>query len=66
MNSKFITSCHAFKGSILTILKILLDSFGIGKKILKDWKSVHMEVKILQAFLLRRRRSTPNKESLRK
>ena len=51
---------------IHAILEILPDSFGIGKKILKDWKSVHMEVKILQAFLLRRRRSTPNKESLRK
>ena len=51
---------------IHVVLEILPDSFWIGKKILKDWKSVHMEVKILQAFLLRRRRSTPNKESLRK
>ena len=48
------------------VLEILPNSFGIGKKILKDLKSVHMEVKVLQAFLLRRRRSTPNKESLRK
>ena len=50
---------------IKVILEILLDSFGMGKKILKEWKGVHMEVKVLQALLPRRRR-TPNKESLRK
>ena len=36
---------------IHVILEILLDSFGMGKKILKEWKSVHMEVKVLQALL---------------
>ena len=51
---------------IQVILEILPDSFGMGKKILKEEKSVHMEVKVLQAFLLRRRRITPNKESSRK
>ena len=29
------------------ILEILPDSFGMGKKILKEWTSVHMEVKVL-------------------
>ena len=51
---------------IQVILEILLDSFGMGKKILKEWIGVHMEVKVLQAFLLRRRRTTPNKENSRK
>ena len=32
---------------IHVILKILLDSFGMGKKILKEWKGVHIEVKVL-------------------
>ena len=32
---------------IHVILEILLDSFRIGKKILKEWKVVHMEVKVL-------------------
>ena len=36
---------------IHVILEILLDSFGMGKKILKEWKGVHMEVKVLQALL---------------
>ena len=31
---------------IHVILEILLDSFGIGKKILKEWKGFHMEVKV--------------------
>ena len=52
---------------IQVILKILPDSFRMGKKILKDWKGVDMEVKVLQALLPRRRkRITPNKESSRK
>ena len=66
MNSKFITSCHDFKGSILTILEILLDSFGMGKKILKEWKGVHVEVKVFLSFLPRRGRTTTNKEKSRK
>ena len=53
------------------ILEILPDSFGMGKKIFKEWKGVHMEVKVLKALLprrkrKRRRRRTPNKESSRK
>ena len=32
---------------IQVILEILPDSFGMGKKILKEWTSVHMEVKVL-------------------
>ena len=32
---------------IQVILEILPDSFGMGKKILKEEKSVHMEVKVL-------------------
>ena len=36
---------------IHVILEILLDSFRMGKKILKEWKGVHMEVKVLQALL---------------
>ena len=51
---------------IPVILEILPDSFGIDKKILKESKDVHMEVKALQALLLRRRRITLNKESSRK
>ena len=51
---------------IQVILEILLDSFGIGKKILKEWKGVHMEAKVLQALLLKRRTITLNKESSRK
>ena len=51
---------------IHVILEILLDSFGMGKKILKEWKGVHMEVKVLQALLPRRRTTTPNKECSRK
>ena len=47
---------------IHVILEILLDSFRMGKKILKEWKGVHMEVKVL----LPRRRTTPNKECSRK
>ena len=37
-----------------------------NKKIVKEWKSVHMEVKVLQALLPRRRITTSNKESSRK
>ena len=51
---------------IHVILKILLDYFGTNKKILKEWKGVHMEVKLIQALLPKRRRRTPNKESSRK
>ena len=51
---------------IHVILEILPKSFEMGKKILKDWKGVHMEVKVLQALLPRRRTTTPNKESSRK
>ena len=51
---------------IHVILEILSYSFGMGKKILKEWKGVHMEVKVLQALLPRRKRTTPNKESSRK
>ena len=53
---------------IQVILEILPDSFQMGKKILKEWKGVHMEAKVLQALLPRRRRKrrTPNKESSRK
>ena len=29
------------------ILEILPDSFRMGKKILKEWAGVHMEVKVL-------------------
>ena len=49
-------------------LEILSNSFGMSKKILKEWKGVHMEAKVLQALLPRRRRKrrTPNKESSRK
>ena len=32
---------------IQVILEILLDPFGMGKKILKEWKGVHIEVKVL-------------------
>ena len=32
---------------IHVILEILPDSFRIGKKILKKWKGVHIEVKVL-------------------
>ena len=32
---------------IHVILESLLDSFGIGKKILIEWKSVHTKVKVL-------------------
>ena len=32
---------------IQVILEILLDSFRMGKKILKEWAGVHMEVKVL-------------------
>ena len=32
MNSKFITSCHVFKGSVLTVAKIdFLTFFGLGQ-----------------------------------
>ena len=48
---------------IHVILEILPKSFEMGKKILKDWKGVHMEVKVLQALLPRRTTTTPNKES---
>ena len=51
---------------IRVILEILLDSFRMGKKILKEWNGVHMEVKVLQALLPRRRIIIPNKESSRK
>ena len=37
----------------------------MGKRILKDWKDVHMGVKVLKVILLRRRMTTPNKESSR-
>ena len=47
---------------IQDILEILPDSFRIGKKILKE----HMEFKVLQPFIPRRRRRTPNKGSSRK
>ena len=53
------TKIHVF-------LEIILDSFGMGKKILNKWKDVHMEDKVLQALLPRRRTTPPNKESLRK
>ena len=32
---------------IHVILNILPNSFGMGKKILKEWKGVHIEVKVL-------------------
>ena len=32
---------------IQVILEILPDPFGMGKKILKEWKGVHIEVKVL-------------------
>ena len=51
---------------IHVILEILLDFFGMGKEILKEWKGVHMKVKVLQVLFPRRRRRTPNKESSRK
>ena len=35
------------KTRIQVILEILLDPFGMGKKILKEWKGVHIEVKVL-------------------
>ena len=41
-------------------------SISKNKKILKEWKSVHMEVKVLQALLPRRRITISNKESSRK
>ena len=50
---------------IHVILEILPNSFRMSKKILKEWKGVHTEVKVLQAFLPRRR-TNPNKESSRK
>ena len=48
------------------ILETLSISFGMVKGILKEHKSVHMRVKVIQALLLRIRRTTPNKESLGK
>ena len=39
---------------ILMILENLSYSFGMGKRILKDWKDVHMGVKVLKVILLRR------------
>ena len=51
---------------IHVVLVILTDPFGMGKKILKEWKGVHIKVKVLQALLLRRRTTTPNKENSRK
>ena len=51
---------------IHVILEILPDSFEMGKKILKEWKGVYMEVKVLHTLLPRKRTTTPNKESSRK
>ena len=51
---------------IHVILEILPNSFRMSKKILKEWKGVHTEVKVLQALLPRRKRTNPNKESSRK
>ena len=51
---------------IHVILAILPDSFQIGKKILEEWKGVHIKFKVLQTLLLRRRATTPNKENSRK
>ena len=52
---------------IHVILEKLPNPFGMGKNILKEWKGVHIEVKVLQALLLRRKAiTTPNKESSRK
>ena len=48
---------------IHVILEKLPNPFGMGKNILKEWKGVHIEVKVL---LPRRRRTKPNKESSRK
>ena len=51
---------------IHVILVILTDPFGMGKKILKEWNGVHIEVRVLQAHLPRKRTTTPNKENSRK
>ena len=51
---------------IYVILEILPDSFEMGKRILKDWKGVHIGIKVFQALLPRRKTKTPNKESSRK
>ena len=51
---------------IHVIVVIFTDPFRMGKRILKEWKGVHIEVKVLQALLLRRRTTTPNKENSRK
>ena len=48
------------------ILEILPDFFGMDKKILEEWKGVHIKFKVLQTLLLRRRETTPNKENSRK
>ena len=48
------------------ILEILPNSFGMGKKILKESKGVHMEVNVLQVFLPRKRKTKIYKESSRK
>ena len=62
-STRQVTLKTIMKTKIQVILKTLLDSFRMGKKILKEWKGVHMEVKVL---LPRRRTTTPNKESSRK
>ena len=48
------------------ILAILPDSFQVGKKILEEWKDVHIEFKVLHTLLLRRTTTTPNKKNSRK
>ena len=58
----------SFGAQIIRICSIranILALISKNKKIVKEWKSVHMEVKVLQA-LLSRRTTTPNKESSRK
>ena len=43
---------------IHVILEILLDSFRMGKKILKEWKGVHIEVKGSSSSSLKKKKNT--------
>ena len=51
--------------SIHMILETLPFSFRMEKEILKDYKVFIWEPKVLQVLLSRRRRTIPNKKSLR-
>ena len=56
----------SFGAQIIRICSIranILALISKNKKIVKEWKSVHMEVKVLQALVPRRTTTTPNKES---